>query len=298
MSSEVHLMSSPFVRRHRLANELKQLREERGYSSGRLAAAIGVSRQKISALENGHVPPDMDEIGLILDTLQVETKRRNKITVIAEDAAEFGWWERCADEIGPRQALYAGLEAGTLIICEYQMIFPPGLLQIPIFTEARARADQAAYATDFNPARALEARATRQRMLEQPGGPDYEVIIDELAVRRFAAPPFIVGAQLDHLVDVGHHQDKITIRVLPLAARIAGHAVPRSAFSVYRYPDPDDPVVVAVDTVTSDLLLTDAMQVNRYLTLYARLQDAALTPSDSLDFLARVAEDLHQEIEK
>jgi hypothetical protein len=135
-------------------------------------------------------------------------------------------------------------------------------------------------------------------LLERPGGPTYEVIIDELAVRRFAAPPPVVAAQLRHLVEVGKNRKKVTIRVLPLAAPIFGHAVPRSAFFTYRYPDPGDPVVVAVDTVTSDLVLTDPAEVSRYLTLYERLQEAALTPTDSLDFLAAEAQELPHETEK
>lgn len=172
------------------------------------------------------------------------------------------------------------------------MTLLPGLLQIPAFTEIRARADRGAYPDHFDPARALEARAVRQRVLERAGGPTYEVIIDELAVRRLAAPPDVVRAQMNHLVDIGHHRKKVTIRVLPLAASIAGHAVPRSAFFTYRYPDPGDPVVVAVDTVTSDLVLTEPAEVGYYLDLYRRLHDAALTPADSLDLLAAVAEDL------
>lgn len=144
----------------------------------------------------------------------------------------------------------------------------------------------------------MEARAARQRLLQRPGGPTYEVIIDELAVRRLAAPPPVVAAQLRHLVEVGKHRTKITIRVLPLTAPIFGHAVPRSAFFTYRYPDPGDPVVVAVDTVTSDLVLTDVTEVGHYLTLYERLREAALTPPDSLDFLAAVAQELPHETQK
>jgi hypothetical protein len=144
----------------------------------------------------------------------------------------------------------------------------------------------------------LEARAARQRLLERPGGPAYEVIIDELAVRRFAAPPPVVAAQLRHLVEVGRNRKKVTIRVLPLAAPIFGHAVPRSAFFTYRYPDPGDPVVVAVDTVTSDLVLTEANEVKYYLALYERLQEAALSPADSLDFLAAVAQEMPHETGK
>lgn len=285
-------MISPFVRRRRLAAELIRLREDHGYSSDRLAKAIGVGRQRISRLENGHVRPDLDEIMRILDVLQVGEKRWSQIMTIAREAQERGWWEKFANEMGPRQALYANLEAGARSICEYQMTLLPGLLQIPAFTEVRARADRSVYPPDFDPARSLEARAARQRVIERPGGPTYEVVIDELAVRRLAAPPGVVRAQMDHLVEVGHRRKKVTIVVLPLTASIAGNAVPRSPFFTYRYPDPDDPVVVAVDTVTSDLVLTDSTQIANYIDLYRRLYEAALPPADSLEFLAAVAEGL------
>jgi transcriptional regulator with XRE-family HTH domain len=275
-----------------LAAELIRLREEHGYSTQRLAKAISVPRQRISQLQNGHLRPDLDEILRILNVLQAGEKRWEQITTIAREAQERGWWEKFRDEMGPRQALYADLEAGARSIVEYQMTLLPGLLQIPAFTENRARADRGAYSEGFDPARALEARTIRQRVLERAGGPTYEVIIDELAVRRFAAPPEVVRAQMDHLVHVGHHRKRITIRILPLSASIAGHLVPRSAFFTYRYPDPGDPVVVAVDTITSDLVLTDLAEVSYYLDLYKRLQQAALSPADSLDFLAAVAEDL------
>jgi hypothetical protein len=61
---------------------------------------------------------------------------------------------------------------------------------------------------------------------------------------------------------------------------------------VYTYPDPGDPTVVAVDTVTSDLTLTEAADVRPYEQLYQRLRDAALPPDDSLDLLTKVAAEL------
>lgn len=57
-------------------------------------------------------------------------------------------------------------------------------------------------------------------------------------------------------------------------------------------PDPGDPDVVAIDTVTSDLILTEPGQVTPYEKLYARLRDAALPPADSLDLLAKAAAEL------
>ncbi|GAA1883820.1 helix-turn-helix domain-containing protein [Asanoa iriomotensis] len=286
-------MISPYVRRLRLASELIQLREEHGFSTVRLAAAAQMPRQRISQLQNGHVRPSDDEIMRILDVLKVGERRWEQIMAIARDARERGWWDKFRDEMGPRQALYADLEAGARSIAEYQLTLLPGLLQIPAFTEVRARANRGTRPEQFDPSRALEARAIRQRVLDRAAGPSYEVIIDELAIRRHAAPPEVVRAQLEHLAKVGLERKKrVTIRVLPLSASLPGHVVPGSAFFTYRYPDPGDPVVVAVDTVTSDLVLTDPADIGHYLDLYQRLQQAALTPADSLNLLASVAAEL------
>ena len=138
----------------------------------------------------------------------------------------------------------------------------------------------------------LAGRSGRQRMLRRPGGPTLEVIMDELAVHRLAAPPDVVKKQLYHLATVTNAEQKITLRVLPVDARITDFTVPRCTFSICTYPDPGDPDVVAIDTVTSDLILTDPDQVTPYDRLYGRLWEAALSPEESLDLLAKAADGL------
>lgn len=213
---------------------------------------------------------------------------------IAREARGRGWWNTHAAGMGPRQALYADLESGARKIREYQLTVLPGLLQIPAYTESRLYTGRATLPELLDPSRVLDARAARQQMLERPDAPIYEVVLDELAVRRPAVPAHIAGPQLDHLIHLGHHQDNITIRVLPIEATVTGH-VPRSAFSCYTYLD-SDPTVIAVDTITSDLVLTtldNPDEVASYVDLYARLQEAALSPTDSLDLLASLAEKIH-----
>jgi transcriptional regulator with XRE-family HTH domain len=284
-------MISPYVRRRRLATELIALREEHGYSADRVYREAGIQRHKLSRMENAKIRPDQDDIVRILDLFQVPSPRRQQIMTIAVDAGQRGWWEAYDDEMGPRQALFADLEAGAQAIAEYQMTALPGLLQIPAYTEARVLAERGAYPPRFRIERSMQARATRQSVLDRPGGITYEVVIDELAVRRPAAPPEVVRAQLDHLIEVGFHRKAVTIRVLPLDARIERYAIPRSPFFTYRYADPGDPVVVAVDTITSDLVLTDPAEVATYLGLYDQLREAALSPADTLDFLADAAQE-------
>lgn len=286
-------MISPYVRRLRLGAELRELRGEAGLTHEQLAKRIGESRAQISRLENGHV---VDQAGVmkILDALGVGGERWTQVMTIAREAGERGWWESTRG-MGDRQALYANLEAGATVIREYQQTFLPGLLQVPEFVRARSGAEGALGPLTFTVDGVLAGNAGRQRMLRRPGAPSYEVIIDETAVRRLAAPPEVVKAQLYHLATTVNSDPRLSLRVLPIDARIAGFAVPRCTFSVYSYPDPGDPAVVAVDTVTSDLVLTEPDEVAPYQQLYTRLRDAALPATDSLDLLTTAAKTLPQQ---
>jgi transcriptional regulator with XRE-family HTH domain len=284
-------MISPYVRRLRLGTELRALRAEAGLTHEQVAKRIGVSRAQISRLENGHVV-DQADVMKILDALGVQGERWTQMMTIAREAGERGWWESTRG-MGERQALSANLEAGATTIREYHQTFLPGLLQIPEYARARTEAGTEVEPSAFTAVGVLAGRAGRQRMLRRPGAPAYEVILDEGAVRRMTAPPDVLKAQLYHLTSVCNNgQPDVTLRVLPVDARIAGYAVPRSAFSIYTYADPGDPAVVAVDTVTSDLILAEPDDVTPYEQLYARLRDAALPPADSLTLLTKAATEL------
>jgi hypothetical protein len=73
---------------------------------------------------------------------------------------------------------------------------------------------------------------------------------------------------------------------------VESFTVPRCTFWAFSYPDPGDPAVVVIDTVTSDLILTEPDQVDPYDKLFARLRDASLPPADSLDLLTQAAAEL------
>jgi transcriptional regulator with XRE-family HTH domain len=273
-------MISPYVRRLRLAAELRALRTHAGVTHVQLAKQIGQSRAQISRLENGHVV-DLHDVIQILDALGVHGEQWTKLMTIAREAGERGWWESNRG-MGARQALYANLEAGARTIREYQMTFLPGLLQTPEFTNARSETERLVGRAAYNSKDATAGRLGRQRMLRRPGGPSYEVVIDERAIRRAAAPLEIVKAQLYHIAAIVNGNPRITVRVLPVAAEVERYAVPRSAFSIYTFNDPDDPRVVAVDTVTDDLVLTAERDVASYERLYGALWRASLPPRESL----------------
>lgn len=280
-------MISPYVRRLRLATELRNLRTQAGLTHAQLAKRVGESRSQISRLENAHVV-DQGDIIKILDALEVDGDRWTQVMTIAREAAERGWWES-QRSMGERQAFHANLEAGAKTIREFQMTFVPGLLQTPEYTRSRVQSDYATQGFDLAPDDVVSARQLRQRMLHRPDGPTYNVVLDEVAVTRLAVPPEVAKAQLYNIGATVNASDRCNLQVLPTTAAIAGYAMPRSTFSIYTFPDPNDPTVVVVDTITEDLVVTEKTNVQRYEDLFGRLSEAALAVDESLDLLATTA---------
>jgi transcriptional regulator with XRE-family HTH domain len=281
-------MNSPYVRRLRLGMEMRSLRAEHNMTQSRVGRLIGKTRMDISKLENGQSADPADVLN-ILEALGVDDERWTALTAIARDAVEPGWWDS-VKHIGERQALSANLEAGAAIIRQYQQTYLPGLLQLSEYVRSIYLAPAALEPVSGTVDGFLAGRLGRQRHLRRPGGPSLEVIVDEFAIMRLTAPAGIVKRQLCHLADEATAgQPNVTLRVLPARAMIKDFVVPRSAFSIYAYPDPGDPRVVAIDTVTSDVIVTDDAQVTPYERLYERLREAALTPEESAKLLTEAA---------
>lgn len=285
-------MISPYVRRLRLGQELKTLRTAAGITHEKLAAQVTPSRQQISRLELGQAAPDLNDIMQILEVLGVEGERWTEIMMIAREAAERGWWESGSRAMGERQALFADLEAGATTIREYQQVLISGLLQTEGFSRTRMEAYPWPPTAGVTLEGVLNGRTGRQRMLRRSGGPTYEAILDELAVRRESAPPQVLRDQLMQVANASLASERITIRVLPVDAKIDGYRLPTSSFSLYTYADPGDPVVVGVESVTTDLVLTDPAQAERYTGMYDALRSAALSVEDSREFLTQAAQAL------
>ncbi|WP_176611636.1 helix-turn-helix transcriptional regulator [Actinomadura sp. WMMB 499] len=281
---------SPYVRRLRLAAELRELRERTGVSAQELAKSSGVYRQMISKLENAHVAPGQEDVQRLLDVLGVEGDEWTQLVQITAEAASHGWWE--SSGIGERQARFANLEAGANVIREYQQNLIPGLLQTEEFISTRLANTELPLPPDAEVAGVLKGRVGRQRMLHRPNGPSYEVILDEVVLRRRSVPAEVFRRQLGHIVDLSARDDRVTVRVLPVDAEIPGYNIPECSFSMYTYPDSGDPKVVALEAVTTDLVLTDPEQIAQFEMVYGGLARAALSAERSREMLTDVAESL------
>ncbi len=279
---------SPMVRRRRLGAELRTLRDRAGLTGDQVIERVGwASASKLSRIENGRTRPDLSDIFDLLDLYGVTGADREKLIAIGRDAANTrGWWRSFA-ELGHRQRGYAELEAGVVELREYHQSLIPGLLQTADYARTRVLSVLEVYG-DLDVEAEVAARQARQALLTAADPPRYQAVIDEAVLRRTVAPPEVTAAQLARLVELSA-LSAVTLRVLPMHARIGEYYVPHTSFSLYRFADPEDPDVVVLETLTSDLHLTDEEDVSRYRLLCDWLAAAALPPEESVTFLAGLA---------
>nr|MDT0661702.1 helix-turn-helix transcriptional regulator [Micromonospora sp. DSM 115978] len=281
-------MISPYARRLRLGAELRALRVAAGLTGAGLADLAGVDRTHVSKVETGNVRP-MRAITKLIDALLPEGGDRYRSLVrVAQDGLEPGWWtSREYAGMGERQARIADLECGALTIREFQPAMLPGLVQTRAYAQHRAEVALASGA-DFDPGATLRGRERRQQRFADPAA-GYDLILEPQAVMRAPVPPLVMAEQLRHLLQLATRPN-IRIRVLPVDAPIGDSYVPRSPFALYRYPDPADPLLVTVDTVTTDLVVSDPQEAAQFEKMLIELDAVVLSDNESTVLIQQVAD--------
>lgn len=286
---------SPTVRRIRLGNALRLMREARGLTADEAAKIALMSRSKLTKLELGQLRPDVAELMEVMERLDVTGREFDKILRLARDAARKGWWDRYANVMGRRQRVFADLEFGAATVRDYDPNGIPAIFQTTDFIESLIKLDQASGPLPYRPDRMTEARLQRQQVLLGPGGPRYETVVNEGVFYQLDVPEPVMAAQLRHAATMMMDEPRITLRVLRYNTRVRGTLLPRSSFALYTFHDKQDPSIAVVNTITTDLLLTERREVSRYTRLYESLQEAALTSLESIGYLRDLADHLTEE---
>jgi transcriptional regulator with XRE-family HTH domain len=289
------------MRRRRLGVELRRLRMAAGLTGDQVVERVGwAAKSKLSRLENGRSRPDLADILDLLDLYQVGGEGREELVAIAREAGNTRWMRSYA-VMTARQRGYAELEGSATQIREYAAATVPGLLQTPQYARVRIMSTRPLQASPppqrgasaespdserLDPQAEVDARMARQSILTRDVDPPvYEAVVDEAALHGRVAPPDVLSGQLNHLRAVASLPN-VTLRVLPRDARVGKFYQPQHGFSIYTFADPGDLQTVAVETLASDLMLTDRTAASRYVKVYEWLKAAALTPDATVDWLA------------
>ncbi|MEV4757758.1 helix-turn-helix transcriptional regulator [Micromonospora sp. NPDC049559] len=282
------------MRRRRLGTELRRLREAANLTGDQVIERVGwASASKLSRLENGRSRPDLRDILTLLDLYEAGPEIRDELTTITNGAGDIRRWLRTYPVMTTRQRPFAELEAGCAEIREYSPVIVPGLLQNQAYARVRIASFLPLPSGSADPEKAenegpeteVQARMARQALLtREVEPPRYFAVLEEAALGRRSGPTDVIRKQLVHLCDLAKLPN-VTIQVLPRDVKIADWYLPHTGFSLYRFPDPQDPEMLAIEGITTNLMQDDRDELSRYTVVFEWLQAAALTPDDTLTWL-------------
>ncbi|MER7166890.1 helix-turn-helix transcriptional regulator [Micromonospora sp. NPDC000207] len=288
---------SPIMRRRRLGQHLRRLRELAGFTGEQVVERVKwASASKLSRLENGRSRPDPEDIAALLDLYGAEEEVRRELSATARAAGDMREWLRKTYPVmTEQQREWAQLEAGCVEICEYNPVLVPGLLQTPGYARVRitsARLVGEGRRTADHLELEVQAREARQALLSRSlDAPRYTAVLEEAAFGHRAGPPEVLREQLDKLHELSTLPN-ISLHVLPRDTRLDNGYVAPTAFSLYRFADQLDPETLAIEGGYTDFVSTDTNILNNYKVVFEWLRAAALSTTDTRSWLAEASERL------
>ncbi len=276
---------SPTVRRRRLGIELRRLRDDAGLTIEQVAGALECSDSKISRIETGQVGATPRDVRDMLQLYGVAGQRRDALLQSAREARQRDWWQAYSDTL---IVPLVGMEAAASSIRVYETLLVPGLFQTRQYAGTVIRTVR----PDLRPEeveRWVEFRMARQSLLARDRPPALSAVLDEALLRRPVGGPAAMDEQLHHLARVAA-LPTVTLQVLPFAA--GHHAGMSGAFTIFSFPEPDDPDVVYLEHTKSDLYLESEEEVRRYASAFDQLRAMALPPDDSVALVVALARSL------
>ncbi|MFC5721734.1 helix-turn-helix domain-containing protein [Streptomyces gamaensis] len=281
---------NPTVRRRRLGQELRKLRELKGMTAEEVAERLLVSQSKISRLENGRRSISQRDVRDLCGVYGVEDHRIvDSLMQMAKESRQQGWWHAFGDI---PYSVYIGLETDAASLRVFEASLVPGLLQTPNYASAVTEGSWPE-ATTADIERRVQVRMRRQERITDPDNPlRLWAVIDESALRRIVGNPAIMCEQMHQLVQFSL-EPHITVQVLPYD--VGAHPGMYGKFSILEFTDPQDASTVYLEGVTSDLYLEKPNDVQTYSVMYEHLRMQALNAEQSRQFIRSVADDWARE---
>ncbi|AWW39064.1 MULTISPECIES: helix-turn-helix domain-containing protein [Streptomyces] len=275
---------NPTVRRRRLGQELRRLRELKGMTAEEVAERLLVSQSKISRLENGRRSISQRDVRDLCGVYEVEDHRIvDSLMQMAKDSRQQGWWHSFGDI---PYSVYIGLETDAASLRVYDPQVVPGLLQTRQYAEALIQgALPEATATDID--KRVQVRLRRQERIAAEDTPlRLWAVLDEAAVRREVGNRQVMIEQLEHLLEMSQ-LPHVTVQLIPFS--MGAHPGVSGQYAILEFPDAADSSVVYIEGVTSDLYLEKPQDVQKYSVMYEHLRAQALNVDQTREFLSDVA---------
>ncbi|MFF4774599.1 helix-turn-helix domain-containing protein [Microtetraspora fusca] len=277
---------SPTLRRRRLGQELRRLRERAELTGDQVAAQLGWSAAKVSRIETAKTSPRKADVEALLEAYEVDSGQRQELLDLHRDAVRKGWWEDYQSSLPHEYTTLLGLEVEATLARNWEPQVVPGLLQTEEYALEVVKAVQSITRFAQGGVRSrVETRMARQEIILREEEPlTLWVVMDESVLLRGFGSAAVMRGQLDRLVTVSQRPN-IRIQVLPLDA---GHPVNTGSFLHLKLPEFHD--VVYLESLFDARFVEEEETVYGYEIAFGQLQAEALDVDASRELIQKSIE--------
>ena len=274
-------------RQKRLGSELRSMRTAAGMSAEYAAGLLGVDRSRISNMESGLRAISAERLRTLACNCDcTDEKYINALAEMAEPS-ETGWWERYRGSLPQGLLDISETEASAVRLRGANTVHVPGSLQTSEHAMAIFRA-VVPRLPEHEVALRLAHRSERQQVITGDNPADYVAVIHEAALRMQFGGRDVAHAQLEYLLEVSA-RDNVTVLVVPFA-----HGAFPGAGQTVVYAEGPVPKLdtVQVDSSHGPAFLHAEGQLAKYRAQLDLLEELALSPERSRDFIREIAHQL------
>lgn len=278
--------TAPSERQKRLGSELRRLRMGADMSAEFAAGLLGVDRGKISNIESGQRAISEERLRtLVCNCDCTDEKYIEALVELARPSK--GWWERYRGSLPHGLLDIAELEAASPRMRVWNTVHIPGLLQTSDHALAIFRVAIPPL-PEHEIGLRLAHRAERQQSILGDKPARYVAIVHEAALRMRFGSREIARRQLTYLIEMSEH-DNITVVVTPFDKGGFPGAGQTVLYAEGPVPQLD---TVQVDNSHGPAFVYADGQLAKYRAQLDWLEDLALSPEESRDFIRDIAHHL------
>nr|WP_093776977.1 helix-turn-helix transcriptional regulator [Streptomyces sp. yr375] len=275
------------ARRVRLGAELRKLREATGMKAREAAVLLGADAVQMSQIESGVAGVSAERVQRLAAHYACTDESLIEALVAMATDRTRGWWEEYRGVLEPVFLDTAEVEHHATFLREIVITHVPGLLQTADYARAvYAYMMPGLPESELTPR--VEHRMRRRAVIEGESPTPYETIVHEFALRIRVADRSASHAQLLRILDQ-IEQGHATLRVIPTDQD--GFAGAGSSMMYTGGPVPRLDTGLR-DAPTGTAFIDAEPQLTQLRTLFRKVENAALDPVTSRDFIHRLTKEL------
>jgi transcriptional regulator with XRE-family HTH domain len=263
-----------------LAAEVRHIRDQCGLSLEAVCNQLGWQQSKLSRMERGQQCISAADLASLLVIYKVTGQERTRLLHLVERQDEPGRWI-LDSPLG--QTPLARLEAEATSLVTAHPLLVPGLAHTTDYACAVMKSDDV-------PAQYVEprvaARLERQVIFTKDRLPKFDMIVDEIALRRVVGSRKVTARQLRALLDFA---DRPNVRLWVVPFERGADAGFHSPFHTIGFPRGES--VVQLESKESAVYIEDKEKIEIFHRHAAKLGKAALDPARSADLVVTIAKE-------